>query len=65
MVDATELEKAAMAATLSPLGEHVASIGMHRSLADYSKEEVMTLVEVVISAYQDYMANTKPDEIPF
>ncbi|MEG3639308.1 DUF6511 domain-containing protein [Magnetococcus sp. PR-3] len=63
MVDATELEKAAMTAALQPLGEYVASIGMQRPLAEYSKEEVLALVEVVITAYQDHFANSR--EIPF
>ena len=63
MTDATELERAAMTATLAPLGEYVGSIGMHRPLADYSKQEVLTLVEVIITAYQNYF-NTH-DDIPF
>ena len=63
MTDATDLEQAAMAATLAPLGEYVGSIGMHRPLADYSKQEVLTLVEVIITAYQHYF-NTH-DDIPF
>nr|CRH06601.1 Conserved protein of unknown function [Candidatus Magnetococcus massalia] len=41
----------------------MASIGMQRPLADYSKEEVLILVEVVITAYQEFMVNSK--EIPF
>ncbi|MBF0143053.1 MAG: hypothetical protein HQL59_06295 [Magnetococcales bacterium] len=65
MVDASDLEKAAMAAALRPLGEYVSSIGMDRPLADYRKDEVLTLVEVVISAYQDHMAKADPNDIPF
>ncbi|ABK45101.1 hypothetical protein Mmc1_2605 [Magnetococcus marinus MC-1] len=69
MVDATKLEKAAMAATLPLLGEYVASVDMQRPLASYSKEEVLTMVEVVITAYQEYMAKATPDtlldDIPF
>jgi len=64
MVDATNLEKAAMAAALRPLGDYVGSIGMTRPLADYSKEEVLTMVEVVVTAFQDYF-NKNNDEIPF
>jgi len=64
MVDATNLEKAAMAAALRPLGEYVGSIGMNRPLADYSKDEVLALVEVVISAYQKYFRENN-DDIPF
>ncbi|MEG3637676.1 DUF6511 domain-containing protein [Magnetococcus sp. PR-3] len=69
MVDATQLEKAAMAAALPLLGEYVASIDMQRPLTAYSKEEVLTLVEVIVTAYQDYMAKAQPDtlfdDIPF
>jgi hypothetical protein len=65
MTDATDLEKAAMTAALSPMGEYVGSIGMQRPLADYKKEEVLTLIEVVITAYQNHMANAESDKIPF
>ena len=44
-----ELEIAAMRACLSPLGDYVGDIGMERPLADYSREEVLTLVEVVVT----------------
>ena len=68
MVDPTELEQAAMAAALVPLGEIVTEIGMDKPMADYSKEQVLTLIEVVVTAYQDHMRETdKPDdlEVPF
>ncbi len=65
MIDSTDLEKAAMAAALRPLGEYVGSIGMNRPLAEYSKDEVLTLVEVVITAYQEHMANADPSDIPY
>ncbi len=65
MIDSTNLEKAAMAAALRPLGEYVGSIGMTRPLADYQREEVLTLIEVVITAYQEHMANADPNDIPF
>ena len=44
-----------MRAALAPLGEYVASIGMDRPLADYGKDEVLRLVEVVVDAYQAHM----------
>ena len=65
MIDSTDLEKAAMTAALRPLGDYVGTIGMQRPLADYRREEVMTLIEVVITAYQDHMANANPNDIPF
>ena len=55
MIDPTEMELAAMRAALAPLGDYVASIGMDRPLADYGKDEVLRLVEVVIDAYQAHM----------
>jgi uncharacterized protein DUF6511 len=55
VVDPTELEQAAMAAALGPLGEYVGSIGMDRPLTDYSREEVLTLIEVVVTAFQDHL----------
>ena len=55
MVDPSEMEKAAMRACLVPLGEYVGSIGMERALAQYTRDEALTLVEVVVSAYQDHM----------
>ena len=55
VLDATDLELAAMRAALAPLGDYVASIGMDRPLADYGKAEVLRLVEVVIDAYQAHM----------
>ncbi|MBF0185358.1 MAG: hypothetical protein HQM06_13385 [Magnetococcales bacterium] len=63
MIDATKFEQEAITATLAPLGEYVGSIGMHRPLADYSKQEVITMVEVIVTAYQHYF-NTH-DDIPF
>ena len=61
MVDPTELEQAAMAAALGPLGEYVASIGMERSLSDYSREEVLTLIEIVVTAFQDHLIRVETE----
>lgn len=55
VIDPSDLEIAAMRAALVPLGEYVAGIGMERPLADYRKEEVLRLIEVVVDAYQAYM----------
>ena len=30
-------------------------LGLQRPLADYSRDEVLTLVDVVVTAYQDHM----------
>ena len=55
MIDATDTEKAAMAAALRPLGDYVAELGMSRPLADYSREEILQLVEIVIDAFQAHV----------
>lgn len=62
VIDPTIHEKAAMQAALKPLGEYVASIGMHRGLANYTKEEILTLVEVTVTAYHDYLRAAVTDE---
>lgn len=55
MVDPTDLEREALQSCLAPLGDYVASIGMERPLADYRRTEVLALVEVVVTAFQDFM----------
>ncbi len=55
MIDPSEMELAAMQSCLAPLGEYVGFIGMQRPLADYSRDEVLALVDVIVSAYQDQM----------
>ena len=62
MIDPTIHEKAAMQAALKPLGEYVASIGMHRGLANYTKEEILTLVEVTVTAYHDHLRAAVADD---
>ena len=61
MIDPTPHEKAAMQAVLMPLGEIVGEIGMQKPLADYSKEQVLTLIEVVVTAYQDHLLSAYQD----
>ena len=53
VIDPTKNEKAAIQAALAPMGEYVASIGMTRGLDNYIKDEVLTLVEVIVTAYHD------------
>lgn len=55
MTDPSEMEVAAMRSCLEPLGRYVGAIGMQRSLAEYSKDDILTLIEVVVTAYQDHM----------
>jgi hypothetical protein len=55
MTDPSEMEVAAMRSCLEPLGRYVGAIGMQRTLAEYSREEILSLIEVVVTAYQDHM----------
>ena len=65
MIDPTEHERAAMIAALIPLGEIVTEIGMDKPLADYTREEVLPLIEVVVTAYQDHLRELDGAEVPF
>jgi hypothetical protein len=65
VIDPTHNEKAAMEAVLPRLGEYVASIGMDRPLAAYSREEILRMVDVVLTAYFDNLRELTPDDVPF
>ncbi len=54
-VDTSDMEQAAHAAALPPLGEFVAGCGMDRPLAAYSREEILELVAVVVAAYREHL----------
>ena len=64
MIDMTDFERASIQSCLKPLGECVAEIGMDKPLSAYSKEQVLTLIEVIVTAYQDAMRKGSP-EVPF
>ena len=55
MIDASDTEKAAMAAALRPLGDYVVALGVERPLAAYSRDEILTLVEIVVDAFQAHL----------
>lgn len=55
MLDPIAMKHTALGACLKPLGDFLEATGLQRPLADYSHEEVLALVEVVINAYQDSM----------
>ncbi len=55
MIDLTVIEKAAIESALKPVGEYVTEIGMDKPLSNYSREEVLCLIEVALSAYFDFM----------
>lgn len=55
MIDTTEMELSAMHLCLEPLGNYVSVIGMHRSLAEYTRDEILGLIDVVVTNYQENM----------
>ncbi|MBF0462675.1 MAG: hypothetical protein HQL87_14945 [Magnetococcales bacterium] len=58
-------EHEAMTATLASMREYVGAIGLHRPLADYSREEALSLIEVVITAFQYYLVPSNTDDVSF
>lgn len=65
VIDPTHNEQAAMEAVLASLGDYVASVGMDKPLSAYTREEVLRLVDVVLTAYFDSLRELTPDDIPF
>jgi hypothetical protein len=55
MIDPTETEQAAMRACLGPLGGYVAALGLDKPLADYTRDQVLGLIDLVVTTYQDHM----------
>ena len=64
MIDPTDFELKCMEKSLRFFGEYAAEIGLHRSFDSLSKAEAMTMVEVIVTAYQDEMSKGS-EEIPF
>ena len=68
MVDLTEQEKAALAATLKPVAEIMAEIGWPTRLNELSEQQVLTLIEAAVGGFQDALhatARNETPEIPF
>ena len=64
MVDFTDFERAAMNECLKPLSEVAAEIGWDKPLSAYTKEQVLTVIEVIVLKFQDEMRKTA-QEVPF
>ena len=62
MIDATVTERAAMAAALHPLGVFVAEVGLEKPLADYTRDQILTLVEVIVDAYHEHLVEAAERE---
>lgn len=61
----TELEKEAITETLPALGEYVARLGMERPLAQYSREEILGMVDVIVTVFQQHLVEKLERECPF
>jgi hypothetical protein len=68
MIDLTEQERAAIAATVKPIAEVMTEIGWQTRLGDLTEIQVLTLIEVAVGGFQDAMhatAKNDPMEVPF
>lgn len=65
VIDPTHNERTAMAAVLPRLGEFVADVGLDRPLSAYTREEVLQLIDVVLTAYFESLRDLTPDDVPF
>ncbi|WP_233290734.1 DUF6511 domain-containing protein [Shinella sp. PSBB067] len=71
MVDPTLAEQAAIRSTMKPVAEIMEEIGWPTRFADLSEQQVLTLIEVTVTGYQDALreyraANRDTDpEVPF
>lgn len=65
MIDPSHNETQAMHSVLRPLGSYVATVGMQKPLADYSREQVLQLINVVVTSYQDKLRELTPNDMPF
>lgn len=70
MVDPTDEEMSALRAALKMVAEIMEEIGWATRLADLTESQVLTLIEVAVTAFQDAMRDSAAPtstalEIPF
>ena len=68
MVDLTPQERAAIAAAMKPVAEIIGEIGWQTRFCDLTEHQVLTLIEVAVTGFQDAMhatAQIQESEIPF
>ena len=56
MIDATELERAAMHRCLRHFGEAAGEIGFDKPLGHYTEAEALRVIDAIVSSYVDSMA---------
>ncbi len=65
MIDPTPYEIAAMRAAIQPMAEYIgADVGYNKPIQDYSREEILTLIEVIVTAYQDSLQKAAHQQWP-
>ena len=69
MVDLTEQEQAAMRAAMRCLAEAMGEIGWSTRFQDLTEQQVLTLIEVAVGAFQEAMQaiarGQAAEEVPF
>ena len=61
----TDLEQKAVESVLGPLGDYVMQVGMDKGLGQYSKAEILGLVDTILEAYHRTLQELYKDEVPF
>ena len=65
MIDPTGNEIAAMRAALKPLSEFIdAEMEFETPLSDYDRHEILTLIEVIVTAYHDKLVELAEEQWP-
>ena len=71
MIDPTEAERAAIRSTMKLVAEIMEEIGWQTRLCDLTEQQVLTLIEVAVTGYQDALReyvttnSTVDPEVPF
>jgi len=56
MIDASDIERAAMRQCLKAFGESAGEIGFAKPLGDYTEAEALQVIESIVTCYTDAMA---------
>ena len=64
MFNPTSNESRALESVLQPLGDYVVSIGIDKPLSEYERAEILQLINVIITNYQDKLRELTPNDAP-
>ena len=56
MIDASDIERAAMRQCLKAFGEAAGEIGFSKPLGDYSEAEALQVIDAIVTGFTDAMA---------